>query len=155
MVVLAHDGGITCNQSHGMVEGLYLAMALCAVQIGHVISLTRDVTSFPVQVRVCLFGVVACRMVGTTPMDSLGPTRRYQCQGRDRVLLSGARIVLGVMEPSVAVIVGPCHAHVLFKPDRHTIVWRPSSTCGLNGCRDELELICRSADRLFLSATGQ
>lgn len=32
-------------------EGTLLAMALCAVQIAHVIWLTRDVTAFPVQVR--------------------------------------------------------------------------------------------------------
>lgn len=35
----------------GWPEGIYLAMALCAVQIGHVIRLTRDLTAFPVQVR--------------------------------------------------------------------------------------------------------
>ena len=32
----------------GWSEGIYLAMALCAVQIGHVIRLTRDLTAFPV-----------------------------------------------------------------------------------------------------------
>lgn len=32
--------------------GLYLAMALCVVQIAHVMRLTRDVAAFPVQVRV-------------------------------------------------------------------------------------------------------
>lgn len=36
----------------GWTVGLYLAMGLCAVQIAHVIWRTRDVTSFPVQVRV-------------------------------------------------------------------------------------------------------
>ncbi|MDC8448709.1 MAG: hypothetical protein LV473_10140 [Nitrospira sp.] len=36
----------------GWTVGLYLAMLLCVVQISHVIWLTRDVPSFPVQVRV-------------------------------------------------------------------------------------------------------
>lgn len=31
--------------------GIYLAMALCAVQLAHVLLITGDVTSFPVQVR--------------------------------------------------------------------------------------------------------
>lgn len=31
--------------------GIYLALALCAVQLAHVLLITGDVTSFPVQVR--------------------------------------------------------------------------------------------------------
>lgn len=36
----------------GWPTGIFLAMALCAVQIAHVMRLTRDVAAFPVQVRV-------------------------------------------------------------------------------------------------------
>jgi hypothetical protein len=36
----------------GWPAGIYLAMTLCAIQICHVVWLTRDVTAFPVQVRV-------------------------------------------------------------------------------------------------------
>jgi len=42
----------------GWTVGLYLAMLLCAVQITHVMWLTRDVTSFPVQVRVAYLGLL-------------------------------------------------------------------------------------------------
>ena len=50
--------GLLASSLMGWWMGLYLAMALCAVQIGHVISLTRDVTSFPVQVRVAYLGLL-------------------------------------------------------------------------------------------------
>ena len=36
----------------GWPPGIYLAILLCAVQIGHVVWVTRDLTAFPVQVRV-------------------------------------------------------------------------------------------------------
>ncbi len=36
----------------GWPAGIYLAMLLCAVQIVHVVWLTRDLTALPVQVRV-------------------------------------------------------------------------------------------------------
>jgi len=36
----------------GWTAGIVLAMALCAVQIAHVLWLTRDLTAFPVQVRI-------------------------------------------------------------------------------------------------------
>jgi hypothetical protein len=36
----------------GWRSGIYMTILLCAVQIGHVIWLTRDVAAFPVQVRV-------------------------------------------------------------------------------------------------------
>lgn len=36
----------------GCPTGIYLAILLCAVQIGHVIWLTQDLTAFPVQVRI-------------------------------------------------------------------------------------------------------
>jgi len=38
--------------------GIYVAILLCAVQIGHVIWLTRDVTAFPVQVRVAYLAML-------------------------------------------------------------------------------------------------
>lgn len=39
----------------GRVEGIVMAIALCAVQIVHVSWLTRDWTAFPVQVRFAYF----------------------------------------------------------------------------------------------------
>jgi hypothetical protein len=36
----------------GWREGVFLAMGLCAIQILHVLLLTRDLTAFPVQVRI-------------------------------------------------------------------------------------------------------
>jgi len=35
----------------GWPTGIFLAMVLCAVQLVHVIRLTRDLTAFPVQIR--------------------------------------------------------------------------------------------------------
>jgi hypothetical protein len=43
----------------GWPVGLYLAMALCSVQIGHVIWLTRGLTAFPVQVRTAYLALLA------------------------------------------------------------------------------------------------
>lgn len=51
--------GLLATSLMGWWMGLYLAMALCAVQIGHVIWLTRDITSFPVQVRAAYLGLLA------------------------------------------------------------------------------------------------
>lgn len=48
----------------GWTVGLYLAMLLCAVQITHVMWLTRDVTSFPVQVRVAYLGLLVAGLWG-------------------------------------------------------------------------------------------
>lgn len=56
--------GLLASSLMGWWMGLYLAMALCAVQIGHVIWLTRDVTSFPVQVRVAYLGLLAVGLWG-------------------------------------------------------------------------------------------
>jgi len=42
----------------GWTAGLYLAMVLCAIQIIHVSWLTRNVTSFPVQVRLAYLGLL-------------------------------------------------------------------------------------------------
>jgi hypothetical protein len=44
-------GGLLATGLAGWQAGMYLAMALCVVQIGHVTGLTHDVTAFPVQVR--------------------------------------------------------------------------------------------------------
>jgi hypothetical protein len=43
----------------GWPVGIYLAMALCAVQIGHVIWLTRDFAALPVQVRIAYLTMLA------------------------------------------------------------------------------------------------
>lgn len=42
----------------GWTAGLYLAMLLCAIQIIHVSWLTRNVTSFPMQVRLAYLGLL-------------------------------------------------------------------------------------------------
>ena len=42
----------------GWPMAIYLAILLCAVQIGHVLWLTRDVTAFPVQVRVAYLAML-------------------------------------------------------------------------------------------------
>lgn len=48
----------------GWTTGVYLAMALCAIQIVHAIWLTREVTAFPVQVRVAYLGLLAVGLWG-------------------------------------------------------------------------------------------
>lgn len=45
----------------GWPAGIFLAMALCAVQVAHVLWLTRDLTALPVQVRI---GYLAILIVG-------------------------------------------------------------------------------------------
>lgn len=42
----------------GWLTGIFLAMVLCAIQITHVIRLTRDVASFPVQVRIAYLAML-------------------------------------------------------------------------------------------------
>jgi hypothetical protein len=42
----------------GWQPGIYLAMALCVFQIGHVMSLTHDVTAFPVQIRMAYLALL-------------------------------------------------------------------------------------------------
>ena len=49
----------------GWRAGLYLAMLLCAVQITHVIRLTQDIASFPVQVRVAYLGLLLAGLWGS------------------------------------------------------------------------------------------
>jgi hypothetical protein len=48
----------------GWAAGVPLAMVFCAVQIAHVTWLTRDVTSFPVQVRVAYLGLLLAGLWG-------------------------------------------------------------------------------------------
>lgn len=48
----------------GWTVGVYLAMVLCVVQIAHVFWLTRDVTSFPVQVRIAYLGLLVAGLWG-------------------------------------------------------------------------------------------
>jgi hypothetical protein len=48
----------------GRPEGIFLAMFLCAVQIVHVFWLTRDVTAFPVQVRVAYLAMLTAGLWG-------------------------------------------------------------------------------------------
>ena len=48
----------------GRPAGIYVAILLSAVQIGHVIWLTGDVTSFPVQVRVAYLAMLVLGLWG-------------------------------------------------------------------------------------------
>ena len=48
----------------GCPAGTFLAMALCAVMIVHVVWLTRDVTAFPVQVRVAYLAMLIAGLWG-------------------------------------------------------------------------------------------
>lgn len=50
--------GLLGSSLLGWTAGLYLAMLLCAVQVAHVSWLTRDIASFPVQVRVAYLGLL-------------------------------------------------------------------------------------------------
>lgn len=48
----------------GWPAGIWLAAALCLVQIGHVLRLTGDVTAFPVQVRAAYLGLLLSGLWG-------------------------------------------------------------------------------------------
>ena len=48
----------------GWPAGIYVAILLCGVQIGHVIWLTRDLTAFPVQVRVAYLAMLIAGLWG-------------------------------------------------------------------------------------------
>jgi hypothetical protein len=48
----------------GWPAGIFLAMALCAIQIGHVVWLTQDLTTFPVQVRVAYLAMLIAGLWG-------------------------------------------------------------------------------------------
>jgi hypothetical protein len=50
--------GVLAADLLGWSLGLYLAMALCVVQIVHVIRLTGEMTAFPVQVRVAYLALL-------------------------------------------------------------------------------------------------
>ena len=48
----------------GWPGGLYLAMVLCAVQVVHVIWLTQDLTTLPVQIRVSCLAILMAGLWG-------------------------------------------------------------------------------------------
>ncbi len=48
----------------GWPAGIWLAITLCVVQIGHVLRLTRDSTAFPVQVRTAYLGLLLAGLWG-------------------------------------------------------------------------------------------
>jgi len=48
----------------GWPTAIYVAILLCAVQIGHVIWVTRDLTAFPVQVRVAYLAMLIAGLWG-------------------------------------------------------------------------------------------
>jgi hypothetical protein len=48
----------------GWPAGIFLAMALCVVQIGHVVWLTRDLTAFPLQVRAAYLAMLIVGLWG-------------------------------------------------------------------------------------------
>ena len=49
---------------YGWPGGIFLALALCAVQIGHVVWLTRDLTAFLLQVRVAYLAMLMAGLWG-------------------------------------------------------------------------------------------
>lgn len=53
----------------GWPAGIYVAILLCAVQIGHVMWLTRNLTAFPVQVRVAYLAMLIAGLCG--PLQSI------------------------------------------------------------------------------------
>jgi len=65
----------------GWQLGIYLAMALCVVQIIHVRSLTHDLTAFPVQVRVAYLAMVLAGLWGPLQwihwMQLVGTSARF------------------------------------------------------------------------------
>ena len=48
----------------GWQRGMYLAIVLCIIQIGHVMRLTHDMTAFPVQVRATYVAMLAAGLWG-------------------------------------------------------------------------------------------
>lgn len=68
----------------GWTAGVYPAMVLCAVQIAHVIRLTRDITSFPVQVRVAYVALLFA-----------GLWEPLQCSYWIQLVGTSARVVMG------------------------------------------------------------
>ena len=48
----------------GWPAGIFLAMALCAVQVAHVLWLTQDLTALPVQVRVAYLAILIVGLWG-------------------------------------------------------------------------------------------
>jgi hypothetical protein len=89
-------------------EGIFLAMGLCAVQIVHVLWLTRDLTAFPVQVRIAYLAMLIAglceplqwihwmQLIGTSARVlagycllartlSLAPWNRWQPLSRDLI----------------------------------------------------------------------
>lgn len=76
--------GLVAAALSGWQLGIYLAMGLCMTQIIHVISLTQDLTSFPVQVRVAYLTMLIAglweplhwihwmQLAGTTARISVG-----------------------------------------------------------------------------------
>lgn len=120
LVVLVHDGGITRPWSPGMDGGAVSGDVgvRCSDHPCELADSKRHV--LPSASTACLFGTVACRIVGATAMDPLGATDRNKCQGRRWVLLSGAGVVLGILESKASTIVGSRRAHIVFASDRHT-----------------------------------
>ena len=56
--------GLLSTGLFGWPAGIYLAILFCAVQIGHVIWLTRDLTAFPIQVRVAYLAMLLAGLWG-------------------------------------------------------------------------------------------
>jgi hypothetical protein len=57
-------GGLLGAGLLGWPAGIFLAMLLCAIQIVHVIWLTRDLTALPVQVRVAYLAMLIAGLWG-------------------------------------------------------------------------------------------
>ncbi|MEK6785973.1 MAG: hypothetical protein AABY61_10880 [Nitrospirota bacterium] len=68
----------------GWMAGLYVAMVLCAVQLAHVFRITRDATSFPMQVRAAYLGLLFAGL--------WGPLQWIHCV---QLVGTSARVVIG------------------------------------------------------------
>ena len=123
----------------GWPAGIYLAMVLCAVQVGHVVWLTQDLTAFPVQVRVAYLAILIVGIVGTVAVDSLDPVGRKHGAGAGRLLPAGAHFVAGAMEPLAAVVVGAHPADIPLASGGSAILrGHVSSDVARAGASDEL-----------------
>ena len=81
LVVLVCDCRAVGVGLSGWQLGIYLAMALCVVQIIHVRSLTHDLTAFPVQVRVAYLAMLLAGLWGPLQwihwMQLVGTSARF------------------------------------------------------------------------------
>ena len=105
----------------GWPSGIYFAIALCLVQIGHVFWLTRDHCLSHAS-PAGLSHHAHCRIVRSVAVDSLGAIGRNHRTGRDRLLLSGADSVPRALETLAAAHIGADPTDLLFATDGCTVL---------------------------------